>query len=290
EISAVTNQHVNSYKRLWTRHEAPSYISWGHRNRSALVRVPQYNSGKSSSARVEYRALDSSANPYLSYALMLAAGRKGIEEGYELPDEAEDNVWLLSDTERRAMGIEALPGSLSHALEIMESSDLVAETLGEEVFDFFLRNKRQECNDYRAQVTPYERAKHFPAMYSSWQQAPPAPRAFRHRPPASSTSSMRSWASRWPRTPDSSICSWPPPIRTVPPSVSSESSKPPDPSPSGCCTRSGPVRPMNWPRTSSTGRCWLVCSPSWAPRRRWSTTSCGIRTPCRSCSCPIPTC
>ncbi|MGZ1492618.1 type I glutamate--ammonia ligase [Brevibacterium sediminis] len=164
EISAVTNQHVNSYKRLWTGHEAPSYISWGHRNRSALVRVPQYNSGKSSSARVEYRALDSSANPYLSYALMLAAGLKGIEEGYELPEEAEDNVWLLSSTERRAMGIEALPRSLSHALELMEGSDLVAETLGEEVFDFFLRNKRQEWTDYRAQVTPYELAKHFTSM------------------------------------------------------------------------------------------------------------------------------
>ena len=164
EISAVTNQHVNSYKRLWTGHEAPSYISWGHRNRSALVRVPQYNSGKSSSARVEYRALDSAANPYLSYALMLAAGLKGIEEGYELPEEAEDNVWLLSSTERRAMGIEALPRSLSHALELMEGSDLVAETLGEEVFDFFLRNKRQEWTDYRAQVTPYELAKHFTSM------------------------------------------------------------------------------------------------------------------------------
>src|SRR5699024_12396611 len=101
--------------------DAQFYLFWGLRNRSPLVRVPQYHSGKSSSARVEYRALDSSANPYLSYALMLAAGLKGIEEGYELPDEAEDNVWLLSDTERRAMGIEALPGSLSHALEIMES-------------------------------------------------------------------------------------------------------------------------------------------------------------------------
>ncbi|GAA3831211.1 type I glutamate--ammonia ligase [Brevibacterium ammoniilyticum] len=164
EITAVTNQYVNSYKRLWTGHEAPSYICWGHRNRSALVRVPQYNSGKSSSARVEYRGLDSSANPYLSYALMLAAGLQGIEEDYELPEEAEDNVWLLSDTERRAMGIRALPASLAEALEIMEGSDLVAETLGEEVFDFFLRNKRQEWTEYRAQVTPYELSKHFSAM------------------------------------------------------------------------------------------------------------------------------
>ncbi|GAA1641850.1 MULTISPECIES: type I glutamate--ammonia ligase [Brevibacterium] len=164
EITAVTNQFVNSYKRLWTGHEAPSYICWGHRNRSALVRVPQYNSGKSSSARVEYRGLDSSANPYLSYALLLAAGLKGIEEDYKLPEEAEDNVWLLSDTERRAMGIRALPASLAEALEIMEGSDLVAETLGEEVFDFFLRNKRQEWDGYRAQVTPYELSKHFSSM------------------------------------------------------------------------------------------------------------------------------
>ncbi|WP_137825522.1 type I glutamate--ammonia ligase [Brevibacterium sp. 2SA] len=164
EITAVTNQFVNSYKRMWTGHEAPSYICWGHRNRSALVRVPQYNSGKSSSARVEYRGLDSSANPYLSYALLLAAGLKGIEEDYELPEEAEDNVWLLSDTERRAMGIRALPASLAEALEIMEGSDLVAETLGEEVFDFFLRNKRQEWDGYRAQVTPYELSKHFSSM------------------------------------------------------------------------------------------------------------------------------
>src|SRR5699024_7828418 len=118
----------------------------------------------SSSTRMEYPALDSSANPYLSYDLMLAAGLKVVEEGYELPDEAEDNVWLLSDTERRAMGIEALTGSLSHALEIMESSDLVAETLGDEVFDFFRRNKRQERNDYRAQVTTHELAKHFTEM------------------------------------------------------------------------------------------------------------------------------
>ncbi|GAA4388520.1 type I glutamate--ammonia ligase [Brevibacterium pityocampae] len=163
EISAVTNQYVNSYKRIWTGHEAPSYICWGHRNRSALIRVPQYKSGKSSSARIEYRGIDSSANPYLAYSVMLAAGLKGIEEGYELPEEAEDNVWTLSDNERRAMGIEALPASLDEALARMEDSELVAETLGEEVFDFFLRNKREEWNDYRAQVTEYELGRHFTA-------------------------------------------------------------------------------------------------------------------------------
>lgn len=161
EIAAVTNQHVNSYKRLWTGHEAPSYICWGHRNRSALIRVPQYKSGKSSSARVEYRALDSSANPYLAYALFLAAGLRGIEDGLELPPETEDDVWSLSSGERRAMGIRPLPQSLDHAISLMEDSELVAETLGEEVFDFYLRNKRREWDDYREQVTPFELQRHF---------------------------------------------------------------------------------------------------------------------------------
>ncbi len=164
EICAVTNQYVNSYKRLWTGHEAPSYICWGHRNRSALVRVPQYKSGKSSSARIEYRGMDSSANPYLAYSLILAAGLKGIEEEYDLPLEAEDDVWQLSDHERRAMGIKALPASLAEAIDAMEASELVAETLGEEVFDFFLRNKLEEWTEYRSQVTPFELARHFNSL------------------------------------------------------------------------------------------------------------------------------
>ncbi|MDA4895526.1 glutamine synthetase family protein, partial [Streptomyces sp. MS2A] len=130
EIAAVTNQFVNSYKRLWGGDEAPSFITWGHANRSALVRVPMYKPNKGQSSRVEYRALDSAANPYLAYALMLAAGLKGIEEGYELPPEAEDNVWSLSEAERRALGYAPLPSSLDHALEYMEDSELVAETLG----------------------------------------------------------------------------------------------------------------------------------------------------------------
>ena len=142
EISAVTNQFVNSYKRLWGGDEAPSFICWGHNNRSALVRVPLYKPSKGQSSRVEYRALDSAANPYLAYALMLAAGLKGIEEEYELPPEAEDNVWSLTDAERRALGYAPLPASLDHALEYMEESELVAETLGEQVFNYVLLNKR----------------------------------------------------------------------------------------------------------------------------------------------------
>ena len=156
EISAVTNQFVNSYKRLWGGDEAPSFITWGHNNRSALVRVPMYKPNKGQSSRVEYRALDSAANPYLAYALMLAAGLKGIEEEYELPPEAEDNVWALSDAERRALGYSALPASLDHALEYMEASELVAETLGEQVFNYVLLNKRKDWEAYRGQVTPLE--------------------------------------------------------------------------------------------------------------------------------------
>ncbi len=156
EISAVTNQFVNSYKRLWSGGEAPSFVCWGHNNRSALVRVPLYKPNKGQSARVEYRALDSAANPYLAFSLLLAAGLKGVEEGYELPPEAEDNVWELSDSERRALGYDPLPASLDHAIEYMERSELVADTLGEQVFSYVLANKRAEWHDYRAQVTPFE--------------------------------------------------------------------------------------------------------------------------------------
>jgi glutamine synthetase len=156
EITAVTNQFVNSYKRLWGGDEAPSFVTWGHNNRSALVRVPLYKPNKGQSARVEYRAIDSAANPYLAYSLLLAAGLKGIEEGYELPPEAEDNVWELTDSERRALGYKQLPTSLDHALNLMEESELVADTLGEQVFNYVLLNKRREWNAYRAQVTPYE--------------------------------------------------------------------------------------------------------------------------------------
>ena len=158
EITAVTNQFVNSYKRLWGGDEAPSFVCWGHNNRSALIRVPMYKPNKVQSTRVEYRALDSAANPYLAYALMLAAGLKGIEEEYDLPAEAEDNVWTLTESERRALGYAPLPASLDHALEYMEESELVAETLGEQVFSYVLRNKRKEWADYRSQVTPFELA------------------------------------------------------------------------------------------------------------------------------------
>src|SRR5689334_622082 len=172
EISAVTNQWVNSYKRIWggsqrtagAGGEAPSYICWGHNNRSALIRVPMYKPGKTGSARVEVRSLDSGANPYLAYALLLAAGLKGIEEGYELPPGDEDDVWALPDAERRAMGIEPPPHNMAEAPTLMERSDLVAETLGEHVFDFFLRNKQAEWHEYRSEVTAFELRKNLPVL------------------------------------------------------------------------------------------------------------------------------
>lgn len=158
EITAVTNQYINSYKRLWGGDEAPSFVSWGHNNRSALVRVPMYKPGKDTSARVEYRGLDAACNPYLAYSVLLAAGLSGIENEYELPPEADYNVWELSDGERRALGFDALPTSLDHALAVMERSELVAETLGEQVFAYFIRDKRREVDQYRNQVTPFELA------------------------------------------------------------------------------------------------------------------------------------
>jgi glutamine synthetase len=164
EFTAVTNQWVNSYKRLFGGGEAPAYVCWGHNNRSALVRVPMYKPAKGQSTRVEIRSPDSACNPYLAYAVLLAAGLKGIEEGYELPEGAEDNVWELTDAERRALGIEPLPGSLADAIRAMETSELVAETLGEHVFDFFLRNKRAEWQDYRRQVTAFERDRYLPVL------------------------------------------------------------------------------------------------------------------------------
>lgn len=164
EISVVTNQWVNSYKRMMWGAEAPSYICWGHNNRSAMIRVPMYKPLKGQSTRIELRSLDAACNPYLSYAVVLAAGMKGIAEGYDLPREAEDDVWSLSERERKSLGIEPLPRSLHDAIAIAEDSELLAETLGEHVFDFFLRNKRAEWDEYRGQVSAYERDRMLPVL------------------------------------------------------------------------------------------------------------------------------
>jgi glutamine synthetase len=164
EISCVTNQWVNSYKRLLGGGEAPSYICWGHNNRSAMIRVPMYKPNKGQSTRIELRTIDAACNPYLAFAVTLAAGMKGIEEGYELPREAEDDVWSLTERERRALGIQPLPKSLYDAIGIAEDSELLAETLGEHVYDFFLRNKRAEWEEYRTQVSAYERDMMLPVL------------------------------------------------------------------------------------------------------------------------------
>jgi glutamine synthetase len=164
EITCVTNQWVNSYKRLIGGGEAPSYICWGHNNRSAMVRVPMYKPNKGPSTRIELRSVDAACNPYLAYAVVLAAGMKGLEEEYELPREAEDNVWSLNDRERRALGLEQLPKNLHDAIKIAEDSELLAETLGEHVYEFFLRNKRAEWEEYRGQVSAFERDRMLPVI------------------------------------------------------------------------------------------------------------------------------
>ena len=156
EICAITNQWVNSYKRLIPGYEAPVYKCWARNNRSALVRVPLPKRGKNESSRIEFRAPDPACNPYLAFSVMLAAGLEGIEEGYDLPPEATDNIYELTDEERLAEGIGSLPGSLRDALDAMERSELVAEALGEHVFENFLINKRREWADYKAYVTPFE--------------------------------------------------------------------------------------------------------------------------------------
>jgi glutamine synthetase len=123
-----------------------------------------YKPQKGQSTRIEVRTLDSACNPYLAFAVLLAAGLKGVEESYELPSGAEDDVWTLTESERRAMGIDPLPQNLAEAIAVMERSELVAETLGEQVFDFFLRNKRAEWQEYRNQVTAFELERYLPAL------------------------------------------------------------------------------------------------------------------------------
>jgi glutamine synthetase len=161
EITAITNQWVNSYKRLTARvgypiEEAPAYVCWGRHNRSALIRVPMYKPRKEQSTRIEFRSPDPACNPYLAFSVVLAAGLKGIDEGYELPPEAMDNIYEMTDTERRARGIQQLPDDLYEALKEMESSEIVAEALGEQVFEYLLRNKRAEWDQYKSYVSPYE--------------------------------------------------------------------------------------------------------------------------------------
>ncbi|MDQ1375818.1 MAG: glutamine synthetase [Actinomycetota bacterium] len=164
EFTAVTNQWVNSYKRLVVGSEAPVYVSWARNNRSALIRVPVTKRGKAESTRIEYRAPDPACNPYLAFALVLSAGLKGIDEGYDLPPEAAANLYEMTPEELLADGIESLPGNLNEAVDEMAKSELVAETLGEHVFEWFIRNKRAEWAEYKTQVSQFELDRYLPSL------------------------------------------------------------------------------------------------------------------------------
>ncbi len=164
EITSITSQWVNSYKRLIPGYEAPVYLSWARRNRADLVRVPEYKPGKENATRVEFRSPDPACNPYLAFSVMLAAGLEGIEKEYEVPDPVEENVYEMTEKERQRRGIGTLPASLWEAIQITEKSEVVRRALGDHVFDAFIKNKRIEWDQYRAQVTDYELRKYLPIL------------------------------------------------------------------------------------------------------------------------------
>jgi len=164
EIALVTNQWINSYKRLVPGYEAPVYICWSRRNRSAMVRVPLYKPGKENATRVELRNPDPACNPYLAFAAMLAAGLDGIEKGMELPPEASNNIYHMTEEERAKCGIDSLPEDLYQAIKEFEKSSFVREALGDHVCDYLIRNKWAEWDDYKTLVTPYEIARYLPIL------------------------------------------------------------------------------------------------------------------------------
>jgi glutamine synthetase len=164
EITAVCNQWVNSYKRLVPGYEAPVYLSWARRNRSDLIRVPEYRPGREKATRIEFRSPDPACNPYLAFSVMLAAGLEGIEKKYEVPDPIEENVYEMTDEERTKRGIVTLPASLLEAIMLAEKSELVRKALGEHVFEAFIQNKKIEWDRYRIQVTEYELKRYLPIL------------------------------------------------------------------------------------------------------------------------------
>ena len=164
EITLITNQWVNSYKRLVPGYEAPVYVTWARRNRSDLIRVPECKPGKQVATRIEYRAPDAACNPYLAFAVMLAAGLAGIEREYPLPEPTEGNIFDLSEEERAERGVETLPDSLHEAIAAAESSELVRSALGDHVFESLLKNKKLEWAEYRAHVTDFEHARYLPVL------------------------------------------------------------------------------------------------------------------------------
>jgi glutamine synthetase len=156
EITAVTNQWVNSYKRLVPGYEAPVYVSWARRNRSAMIRVPMYKPGKEKATRVEFRSPDPSCNPYLAFAVMLGAGLSGIEKKMKMPEPIEEDIFEMNPAERKAHGITDLPGNLYAAILATEKSEMVREVLGDHIFDKFIENKKIEWDGYRSHVSQYE--------------------------------------------------------------------------------------------------------------------------------------
>lgn len=164
EITSITSQWVNSYKRLVAGYEAPVYLSWARRNRSDLVRVPEYRPGREKATRVEFRSPDPACNPYLAFSVMLAAGLEGIEKEYEVPEPVEENVYEMTEEQRQKKGIDTLPASLLEAIQLTEKSDLVRKTLGDHVFSAFIQNKKIEWDQYRTQVTEYELKKYLPIL------------------------------------------------------------------------------------------------------------------------------
>jgi glutamine synthetase len=164
EITAVTNQWVNSYKRLVPGYEAPVYVSWARRNRSTMIRVPMYKPGKEQATRIEFRSPDPACNPYLAFAVMLGAGLSGIEKKMELPDPIEEDIFEMNPAERRAHGITDLPGNLYAATLETEKSELVREVLGDHIFNKFIENKKIEWDNYRTHVSQFEIDKYLPVL------------------------------------------------------------------------------------------------------------------------------
>lgn len=172
EISAVFCQWVNSYKRLIEGYEAPVYIAWGQRNRSAYIRIPEYQPGKEHATRIELRSPDPACNLYLAFATMFMAGMKGIREGYSLPESVEENIYTMSNSRQKKLNIKTLPANLEKSLNFMQKSELLQETLGSHVFQKFIDNKRWEIAEYRKnvsqeydkQVSAYEIERYLPVL------------------------------------------------------------------------------------------------------------------------------
>jgi glutamine synthetase len=156
QLTGIIAQWVNSYKRLVPGYEAPVYVSWARRNRSAMIRVPLYKPGKEKATRSEYRAPDPACNPYLAFSVMLRAGLAGIEEKLEIPDPIERDIFHISREERKRMGIVELPANLGEAIKEIEGSELVKKVLGDHVYENWIKIKRDEWDDYRIQVNKWE--------------------------------------------------------------------------------------------------------------------------------------